>query len=244
MKRLNVELFLAALIALVLCASCAKKTDVTPATSSSSQSGSPPPNQTPIPTDHSTAKPPTPSDELSQIDKVLASLPMGNMAFNVPAAVEIGQTFSVRLILSPTKSIAQIQEELDRSLPPRQSHESAQVRLTSQMEARMTGQNFEIVEVTPEILAVSGSEDTQWTWDVTPKQGGPQQLHLTVSAILYLNGQSTPRVVNEFDRKINVNVGFGYRVSSFIGDNWQWLWATLLVPAVGWLWRRRKKNHN
>jgi len=179
-------------------------------------------------------------DPLSRIDEVLASFPVGNMAFNVPESIEIGQTFTVRLILSPKKSITEIQSELDRSLQTKQSIESAQVRLSSQMEARMTGENFDIVAVTPETLAISGSEDTQWTWDVTAKQGGPQQLHLTVSAILYINGETTPRVVSEFDRKVTVNVGFGHRVASFMGGNWQWLWATLVVPAVGWWWKRSR----
>jgi len=106
----------------------------------------------------------------------------------------------------------------------------------------MTGQNFEISAVTPEILAVSSVEDTQWTWDIRAKQGGVQQLHLTVSAIIRVNDKSTPRVVRQFDRQINVRVQLGHQIAGFVKDNWQWLWTALLVPAVGWLWSKYHKK--
>jgi len=174
------------------------------------------------------------------VDEILNVYPIGNMAFNVPESVGIDETFTVRLILSPKKSVADIQNELDRSF--NSVIQTGQVRLTPQMETRMTGQNFEISAVTPEILAVSSVEDTQWTWDIRAKQGGVQQLHLTVSAIIRVNDKSTPRVVRQFDRQINVRVQLGHQIAGFVKDNWQWLWTALLVPAVGWLWSKYHKK--
>ncbi len=50
-----------------------------------------------------------------------------------------------------------------------------------------------------------------------------------------------PRKIRTFTKTIRVRVTLGRRLAGFVGDNWQWLWGTLLVPLAGWLWARRRK---
>ena len=110
------------------------------------------------------------------------------------------------------------------------------------MQARLTGQGFEITAVKPETQLVSGEQETEWQWDVTPKRANTLRLHLTLSAILVVDGEPAPRTIRTFDKIIEVQVTWGQRISGFVSNNWQWLWAVVLVPVAGWLWRKWKKK--
>jgi hypothetical protein len=39
---------------------------------------------------------------------------------------------------------------------------------------------------------------------------------------------------------IEVNVTASQKIGALFKSNWQWLWAAILVPIAGWLWKRRK----
>jgi hypothetical protein len=164
---------------------------------------------------------------------------LGNIAFNVPAAAHVGQQFSVRLLLSPTGTREQLQGELDKAFGPGAA-QTAEVRITAQMEARLSGQNFDILAVSPETQAVSSTGETNWEWDVKPNQTGAQQLHLTLSSLVMVNGSATPMVVEQLDRHIAVAVSWTEESRQFLRDNWKWLWTAVLVPLGAWIWKKRK----
>jgi hypothetical protein len=118
--------------------------------------------------------------------------------------------------------------------------EGARMRVSDRIEARLSGPNFAITAIAPEIQAVSRSDITEWKWEVKPGSDGHHYLHLTLSALLSVDGASTPRPIRTFDKVIEVEVAWHQRVGSFFEKNWQWLWAAVLVPIVGWLWKRKK----
>lgn len=33
------------------------------------------------------------------------------------------------------------------------------------------------------------------------------------------------------------------KINTFISDNFQWLWAAILVPIMGWIWNSKRKKH-
>ena len=153
--------------------------------------------------------------------------------------MRLGETYPIHLLLSPRKSVQELQQELQTA-----THEGtvqgAQISIAPEMEARLTGQGFEITAVTPERQTVSAETNTDWQWDVTPKKEGTGELHLTLSAILTLNNGSIPHAIQTFDRQITVQVTWGQRLSGFVTSNWQWLWAVIVVPVGGWLWSKRR----
>ena len=120
--------------------------------------------------------------------------------------------------------------------------DSATVRISEKMEARLTGRNFEITAITSEIQAVSRLEPTEWKWEVAPIKSGEQHLHLTLSALINPGDGVTPRVIRTFDKIVKVKVRWHKKVVAFAEENWQWLWATLLVPAAGWIWKKRNQS--
>ena len=101
---------------------------------------------------------------------------------------------------------------------------------------------FQIMAITPEVQAVSAVERTKWKWDVHPKQEGKHQLYLTLTALIDIDGQNTPRMIKTFDQSIEVSVTTPQKISLFFKNNWQWLWAAIFVPLGGWLWQRKAVN--
>ena len=177
-----------------------------------------------------------PKDKLGAIDGILEQLAVGNIAFNAPQTMNLHHTALIQLKLGLTTPTA----ELKRLIQAEGEKEGASLRVSDRMEARLTGPNFVISAITPETQAVSRSTITEWQWEVKPNSGGRQNLHLTVSALLTIDGAPTPRVIRTFDKIIEVDVTWNQQVRSFFENNWQWLWAAVIIPLVGWLWKRRQ----
>jgi hypothetical protein len=108
------------------------------------------------------------------------------------------------------------------------------------MEARLTGYMFNITAITDEIQAVSESHNTEWRWEIHPKEEGKHSLHLTLTALIEVDGHSTPRAIRTFDKIIEVTVTRTQKLFNFFKNNWQWVWTAILIPIMGWLWKRKK----
>jgi hypothetical protein len=178
--------------------------------------------------------PPRQVDRLGAIDGILEKLELGNIAFNAPRSMNLHNTAMIQLLLG----LATPTDELKRMIEAEGVKEGARIRVSDRMEARLSGPNFAITAITPEIQAVSRSYITEWKWEVKPIIKGSQYLHLTLSALLSIDGVSTPRAIRTFDKVIDIEVTWQERVVLFVEDNWQWLWAVILVPIGAWLGKK------
>jgi hypothetical protein len=180
----------------------------------------------------------TEGEPADAIDRILAKLKSGNIAFNAPKTMNLHQTTVIQLVLGLKKSI----EDLKQMIEAPGEKEGVRIQVSDRMEARLSGSDFAITANTPEIQAVSRNDVTEWKWEVKPSSSGRCYLHLTLSAFLSVDGVSTQRTIRTFDKMIEVEVRWHQRVGSFFERNWQWLWAAILVPITGWLWRRKKAS--
>jgi hypothetical protein len=177
---------------------------------------------------------PAQGDGRGAIDRILEKLEFGNIAFNAPTKMNLQNTAIIQLLLGSKPA-----DELKRMIEAEGEKEAARIRVSDRMEARLSGPNFAITAITPEIQAVSRSDVTEWKWEVKPNSIGRQYLHLAISVHLIVDGVDTPRVVEpEFDKLIEVEVTGRQRVDSFFNNNWQWLWTAILIPIAAWLWKR------
>ncbi|MGH9452314.1 MAG: hypothetical protein ACRD11_17535 [Terriglobia bacterium] len=182
------------------------------------------------------------SVDFAAIDRALQSLPKGNIAFNAPGAMLLEKSYGIYLLLAPQESIQELQQALRKQIESQQNLEGVSIQIAPEMEARLTGQNFAIAAVTPETQAVSGQGETEWRWDVTPLKAGTGELHLTLSAILQVNGGSVPRSIQTFDRQIPVQVTWNQRILGFISNHWDWLWTVVIIPMGAWIWNKKRKR--
>ncbi|WDE06280.1 hypothetical protein SG34_004975 [Thalassomonas viridans] len=172
------------------------------------------------------------------VDQALKAMASANIAFNAPESLNLNESSQVHLILSLAHSIT----ELKQAISAAGEKHGASIKVSNRMEASLTGHNFDITAITPGVQAVSGELPTHWRWEIYPKKTGLHRLHLTLTAHLEVDGKDTPRAITSFDKKIDVTVTAGQRFALFFSNNWQWLWAAILVPLVTWYWQKRSKN--
>ena len=82
----------------------------------------------------------------------------------------------------------------------------------------------------------------KWRWNVTANEAGTQTLHLTIDAIVTIDGERFPRSLNVLDREIEVEITTMQQLSTFAETNWQWMAGTIVVPLSVWWWTNRRKR--
>lgn len=182
---------------------------------------------------------PPPASSLSSVDHFLASMDWANIAFNSPPKLNLHETAQIQLLLSLKKTIDELREEIAAV----GEREGAKVKVSNRMEARLSGPDFQITAITGEEQAVGSTDTVEWKWEIKPTASGRHNLHLTLTALFSVDGAATRRAVRTFDKTIEVEVTVGQWASDFFEKNWQWLWAAILLPIAGWLWKCWKSKN-
>lgn len=181
---------------------------------------------------------PAQDDDIALVDRTFASLKPANIAFNAPSALWVNESAQVQLLLSLEKGL----EDLKSELIEEGQKEGTEIKVSSRMEARLSGQSFQITAITPEEQGITSQGITEWRWEVAPRATGRQHLHLTVTALLEIEGKTTRRSIRTFDKVIEVNISWYRQAADAISENWKWAWGALLVPTLGWWLKKSKKT--
>jgi len=181
------------------------------------------------------AEPPE-ADSLSLVDRALAKLTLGNIAFNTPEKMLLGSVETVELLLSVKESAAQLTDAV--AWRPVETAEG--IRVAPEMEATLVGHGFRIEATTPARQAVSSLARVRWAWTISPIKAGSQGLDLSLNARIQVEGKDSPFVVRTFSKKILVEVSVTDQVFGLIKAHGAWLWTTVLLPLGVWFWKRRK----
>jgi hypothetical protein len=181
-----------------------------------------------------------PSYARAGVDQVtLQSLPDGSelthIALDVPSSMTLDKSTLIRVALGRRGPQGTLSDNgtADDALPDR-----AAPRL---MEARLSGSGFEIDALTSARQAYPMRQPTQWTWRVTPKKAGRQELHLTVSAIAGGDG-SAQRLFPTLDHSVEVGMTWSDRGRAFLESHSLWVWAASAVLLAAAIWRYARRR--
>lgn len=173
-----------------------------------------------------------------QMNDLFKTMKRGNIVFNVPDSMKLNETRGIHLVLSATKTVSQLEQQIQEG----GSLRNRSIRISRIMVANLKGAGFEINPITEPMQVVDMNADTEWRWEITAIQPGTRNLYLTMDAIITIDGKEKPHTIHSLSEEIMVHVSIQQHISAFVAKNWQWLWSAILVPLIGWLWERRKKQ--
>jgi hypothetical protein len=155
-------------------------------------------------------------------------------------------------VRSCLRSIEDLKAEVGHETPD-DTIGTAVVKYTNEMTATLIGADFSITPITDERQLVTGVGDTRWKWWVEPKRSGLLHLSLRLTAHIEYSTPGSravtyraPRTIKTFERTLTIRAipeSNSDKVLGFVGDNWQWLFTVLILPAGLWAlrgWRTRK----
>jgi hypothetical protein len=179
------------------------------------------------------------------IDRALARLAIGKVAFNVVEHARVGRPLVVEAKLSANLT----PDELALQVVEAGKVEVVTLRISDRMVATLSGGSaFDVSPNTPAEQWVSKNETTSWNWLVTPKTVGEQLLILSFDAVISIDGKDDKRSIMTLKRAIDVDVGWPETLGEWLElarktvENISALWAAILLPigaGVWHLWRKR-----
>lgn len=172
------------------------------------------------------------------VDELLAKLVWGKVVFNTPSTM----LWKSRALIQLSLGVEIPVDDLAASITAEGERQTGTLRVSPRMSATLTGVGVQITPVSPMIQVVGRKEITQWTWEVVAVEPGTHPLHLTVNALLQVEGSSTEKTLVVFDRTLIVTVEWSQWVVQAIAKYWQWFIGTLIVPLVVWRWKQRKTS--
>jgi len=177
------------------------------------------------------------------IEQVTKDLRPGSAAFTTPEKLGPTETAEVEFLVTPGQSVTEAKSQLTEA----GTQEGAPVQVSDYMRADLTGKDFDIVRVGDGDgrKIVLPDRATRWQWEITPRRTGVLRLHMTLTALVKVAGDTRELEIVTFKRTLSIHVAWPTKVKNFVDDNWKWLWTTIVVPAGVWAFdRRRRSKHN
>lgn len=184
------------------------------------------------------------------VDDTLAELHRGAFEIipqDLGEEMKVEDTRTVRLLLSLVtrerfKSLRKDLEKIDEVSETQQGC----VGLSDRMRAALDGTKFKIESHTEEVQLLAAEQSTTWQWTVTATEKGRSPLYLNLhQEIVPAGGEPSYRPVTPplYQAEVTIVATFSQRASNFLSQNWQWLWAAILVPVAGWVWTKYRKRN-
>jgi len=177
-----------------------------------------------------------------EIDRIMSTLGVANIAFNTPNSMSLNEAKKIELLFSTYLSEEELKKAVAKHNVEGTIQSESDIKFSDEMEATLTGDNFQITNVLPARQLISKKNMTEWTWDVRPLKEGKLRLHLTLSALVKIGGNPQLYPIRTYEREYIVSVGFTDSLTKFAKDHWQWLWTTVFLPVGAWLWKRKRKD--
>ena len=187
---------------------------------------------------------PPPVTAQTKVDSIRNAMPWAKAGLIVPTVMNKGETRTVYFVIDPDDMGPEKHTgDLANKVSARDSLIESRVQFSSTMKAELTGSaGLEIAVIGPSEQSVYTDRKTEWRWKVTAVAPGPQWLTMSLLAIVTLDGDRGVHRIQTFEADTIVQVSLGRQISGFVGNNWQWLLTTLVLPIGAWLVKRKRKK--
>lgn len=184
------------------------------------------------------------------------ALQRGLIEYNPPAFMTVGRSETVMVRVHRAALDSASAESSPRPALPGTTV-SSPLSVYPTMRVSLTTNSGGAFSITPDpqvptTQTIPDNSFAEWRWQVSPLLAGPGKV-LVVEAWADLTSQHLdPILVQEYVADVDVQVApapppptMAQRAWTFVQHNWQWLWATIVLPLGGWLVHRftRKKSN-
>ena len=141
-----------------------------------------------------------------EIEEEIEQLSIGQIVFN--PSEEMTEHIRERIEVRISQNII---EDLTQGLKGRGIPQVEEIKVSTVMAAKLTGDTFKIIPLSDEEQPILSSGYAQWEWDVTPQKAGHRKLQLSVSASIYVDRfgekkKSAPVKEKVINVKVNPNI--------------------------------------
>ncbi|MCP4611130.1 MAG: hypothetical protein GY845_20670 [Planctomycetes bacterium] len=168
------------------------------------------------------------------IDDIRSTPPGDSLPFNLPTSMLIKENIVIEMTLALSS--------LQALLPQNMATEMARGQVPDSLEAKLSSNGFKILDIMPAKQHFDSNQTTQWRWDVTATETGPQKLYLTLSAHYADYNSETYEQLKTYEPVIKIKITWLQRITRFFSIHWKWVWAAILAPFIAFFWKRRKKK--
>ena len=169
-------------------------------------------------------------------DAISMQLKDATMAFDIPHFANVKNIVNAQLTIDPIKTV----DELISSSSPTASVN--QIQISKIVEVKLLAPDFKIIATSPDRQAMSEWEPTVWNWELSDAAPGKHEVHLSINAIVTIDGDRAERSLKTFEKTVVVEITPAQQLAGIVKQYWQWIWTTLLLPAGMWLWKRFKRE--
>jgi hypothetical protein len=139
------------------------------------------------------------------IDQEFKELPEGHILFNVNKKMKVGDLEEAEAYIA--KSLSKIQENVSNYCLTTET--ATEIKISPKMKVLLTGEDFEIKNLTENVQTVINGKVTTWRWSIKPQKSGIQKLLLTVYVIIEIPSYSDRDfciITKKEDIKVRVNI--------------------------------------
>ena len=170
---------------------------------------------------------PLPLTSLAVVDGVEQELIIGRVVIGSPKIIKEDEAKSVQVVLDVNRELM----ELFTLLPDEYNKHGADVKVSNRMQATLKSHSFDITASSPEIQAVGSTDPVRWSWMIKAKSKaeGKSKLTFSLSALVPVQGQSTPKVLESYTRYVFIDISIMSKTWTFLQENMGWLWAPFVL---------------
>lgn len=170
-------------------------------------------------------------EQLILMEKIHQQLNLANIEFKVPETMNINDSKTIILSLGMKGVLIALHDFKDEGM---KIYKHNDIYVSDRIQSHLVGANFDVKVITPEIQAVPMNKNVVWKWVIKPLKAGEQHLSLTISALIPIQGESTPVKYKSLDKTILIKVTAFQTLSQIIEKNSE-LFITTIFSVIAFL---------
>jgi hypothetical protein len=166
-------------------------------------------------------------------DAELKKVTSGKVLFDTPHQMKVGISERVSVRIAKTMT-----QDFFEGITHSQEAEIESIRTSRFMAVSLKGDNFKVEALGNEEQIIEDNDFTQWDWKVVPLKSGNCKLWVSITIQVKSENEQARKTLPVLEKEIPVKINPIYSIGTFVGQHWQWLIASAIIPVVGLLFKK------